>query len=81
MGTSPQTGLPLATAIQKGRVLPQGAKAVNLGSGPQILNVGDQVNSADGTGWHVVIKTHLGPVEALRPGESNDLYHWSTGAS
>jgi hypothetical protein len=81
MGTSPQTGLPIATQQQRGRVLPQGNKAVNLGSQPQQLYVGDQINSADSSGWHVVIKSHFGPTANLRPGDSNDLVHWSNGSS
>jgi hypothetical protein len=81
MGTSPQTGLPIATQQIRGRVVPPTAKVVNLSSQPQQLNPGDQINSGDPGGWWVVLKGHFGPASALRPGDSNDLVHWSVGSS
>jgi hypothetical protein len=44
------------------------------------INKGDII-TAD-AGWWVCGRTHVtGPVFRLRPGESNDTFHWSVGPS
>ncbi len=45
------------------------------------VSVGTAIEG-NGNGWWVCIKTHVfGKNVGLKPGESNDLWHWSVGKS
>jgi hypothetical protein len=80
----------MATPVAKQLVI-VGAKVVQRpapGSGQQVaVNPGDAIAHEDPSGWHVALKPHFVPPTTYNPtggsdaGFSNDLVHWSSGAS